>query len=434
MDSDTQSDMGRPRRNARDSARAEALHSPVPSHDRTQAIRSAVIATGAARKPRRAPSFAGSALIVFLGITLAAWLLAPDLGIDFDIPPRSDSTAVGAPRTASDFAGDSSQERYAQQVEHEVEQRIDKILTPVFGEGNVHSQVSADIDFSRSEETDETYRPNSDPLLASIRSQQLASTTEYAAQNASSTAGAASSATSQSTVAPSLSASSTSAVMASPVSVSSDSTTNYELDKTISHVTQPIGVIRRLSAAVVVSDSPTVNANGKIVYQSPTSAELAEAQQLVQEAMGYDPARGDSVSVVDSASTADDTSSPLAPWWRRPTSIRLAVRCACSIAVGLAATCFYIAIRKLIWRRSIRSTAHSPTLDTFAKTPPDASQDAQFSGGRPRYGRSPIPSSSAGKDDRIDGHRALARSIARRNPEITAAVVKDWSDRAKAGE
>ena len=46
--------------------------------------------------------------------------------------------------------------------------RIEAILQPIVGAGNVHAQVSADIDFSVVENTDEKYRPNSEPGSAAI--------------------------------------------------------------------------------------------------------------------------------------------------------------------------------------------------------------------------------------------------------------------------
>ncbi|MGV7246641.1 flagellar basal-body MS-ring/collar protein FliF, partial [Caballeronia sp. M23-90] len=44
---------------------------------------------------------------------------------------------------------DASQLKYVQQIERNTQSRIDAILAPLFGAGNAHSQVSADIDFSK---------------------------------------------------------------------------------------------------------------------------------------------------------------------------------------------------------------------------------------------------------------------------------------------
>lgn len=67
---------------------------------------------------------------------------------------------------------DASQLKYVQQIEHNTQGRIDAILAPLFGAGNAHSQVSADIDFSKLEQTAESYGPNANPQNTAIRSQQ----------------------------------------------------------------------------------------------------------------------------------------------------------------------------------------------------------------------------------------------------------------------
>ncbi|KLU20213.1 flagellar M-ring protein FliF, partial [Caballeronia mineralivorans PML1(12)] len=67
---------------------------------------------------------------------------------------------------------DASQLKYVQQIERNTQGRIDAILAPLFGAGNAHSQVSADIDFSKLEQTAESYGPNANPQNTAIRSQQ----------------------------------------------------------------------------------------------------------------------------------------------------------------------------------------------------------------------------------------------------------------------
>ncbi|MDI9653011.1 flagellar M-ring protein FliF C-terminal domain-containing protein, partial [Burkholderia cenocepacia] len=74
-------------------------------------------------------------------------------------------------QTASASGLDASQLKYVQQVEHNTQKRIDAILAPIFGAGNARSQVSADLDFSKIEQTSESYGPNGTPQQAAIRSQ-----------------------------------------------------------------------------------------------------------------------------------------------------------------------------------------------------------------------------------------------------------------------
>ncbi len=79
---------------------------------------------------------------------------------------------------------DASQLKYVQQVERNTQKRIDAILAPMFGAGNARSQVSADVDFSKVEQTSESYGPNGTPQQAAIRSQQTSSSTEMSQSGA----------------------------------------------------------------------------------------------------------------------------------------------------------------------------------------------------------------------------------------------------------
>ncbi|EKZ98306.1 flagellar MS-ring protein [Cupriavidus sp. HMR-1] len=72
----------------------------------------------------------------------------------------------------NDRSLDASQLKYVQQVEQGYVKRVESILAPILGKDNIHAQVTADVDFSSVEHTDESYKPNQDPTKAAIRSQQ----------------------------------------------------------------------------------------------------------------------------------------------------------------------------------------------------------------------------------------------------------------------
>lgn len=67
---------------------------------------------------------------------------------------------------------DPAQIKYVREVENSIIKRIDEILSPLLGQDNFKVQVAADVDFSQTEQTAETYRPNNMPESTSIRSQQ----------------------------------------------------------------------------------------------------------------------------------------------------------------------------------------------------------------------------------------------------------------------
>lgn len=66
-----------------------------------------------------------------------------------------------------------AQLKYASDVEGRAQRRIESILSPIVGNGNVHAQVTAQLDFANKEQTEEQYRPNGDDSRAVLCSRQL---------------------------------------------------------------------------------------------------------------------------------------------------------------------------------------------------------------------------------------------------------------------
>ena len=85
-----------------------------------------------------------------------------------------------------------------------------------------------------------------------------------------------------------------------PADKRSQSTRNFELDRSISHTKQQQGKVNRLSVAVVIDDQVNVNpANGEVTRAPWSADQLARFTRLVQDAVGFDASRGDSVSVIN---------------------------------------------------------------------------------------------------------------------------------------
>jgi flagellar M-ring protein FliF len=80
-----------------------------------------------------------------------------------------------------------------------------------------------------------------------------------------------------------------------------DITTNYEVDKTIQHTKMPQGVVKRLSAAVVVNYRKMPDKNGEMKPTPLTAQEIQQINNLVKETMGYNSQRGDTLNVVNAA-------------------------------------------------------------------------------------------------------------------------------------
>ncbi|MFL9904845.1 flagellar basal-body MS-ring/collar protein FliF [Paraburkholderia sp. RL17-337-BIB-A] len=324
---------------------------------------------------------------------------------------------------------DASQLKYRQQIERNTQQRIDAILEPLFGSGNAHSQVSADIDFSRSEQTSENYGPNGNPQQAAIRSQQSSTATEMSQAGASGVPGALSNQPPQPASAPITAASGTAGVTTTPVSDRKDSTTNYELNKTVQHLEQPMGGIKRLSVAVVVNYQRVVDARGHATMQPVTADKLAQVNQLVKDAMGFDATRGDSVNVVNSPFTADVDPVADLPWWRTPDMIALYRQIATYLGIGAVALFLYFVMVKPALRRAFPPPAPLTTALSSPGDEPillDGIPAAEREGTSVQLETDSEVLALESAKQKYDRNLEFARNIARQDPKIVATVVKNW--------
>ncbi len=161
----------------------------------------------------------------------------------------------------------------------------------------MRAQVSADVDFTVTEQTSERFNPD----LPALRSEQV---NEQSSQLSSvqGVPGALSNQPPAAGTAPEVAtASAEGETAASPLNTSKRATRNYELDKTISHTRLASNNLRRLSVAVVVDDLVNVADDGVVTRVERTPEEISRITRLVKEAIGFNTQRGDSVEVINSA-------------------------------------------------------------------------------------------------------------------------------------
>ncbi|MGH6871822.1 MAG: flagellar basal-body MS-ring/collar protein FliF [Rhizomicrobium sp.] len=186
----------------------------------------------------------------------------------------------GASATASD------EEQQTDAYEDRLRQRVESIVSSVVGPGAVRVQVAADVKYNHSQETSETFDPDSKV----VRSTQ---TTE---QNATDQNGGNSSSVSVSNALPNATQSSGGAGDASKSdSTRTEETTNYEINKVTKTSSNDGGDVKRLSVAVVV-DGKTSDAGA---YKPRSAREMAQIESLVKSAIGFDKSRGDQVQVTN---------------------------------------------------------------------------------------------------------------------------------------
>lgn len=176
---------------------------------------------------------------------------------------------------------------YVEALEESYVDEVENILTPILGPNKVRAEVAVDVDFTQSSQTRESY----DPDTASVRSEGI---TQEGAGSTSVAGGVPGSLSQQEP-------NSGATANAAGKNQYSHVARNYELDRTISHVEQQPGRIQRLSVAVVI-DNKTIYDGGTEGTSTPlTETELAQVTELVRDAVGYNPQRGDKVTVVNSA-------------------------------------------------------------------------------------------------------------------------------------
>jgi len=206
----------------------------------------------------------------------------------------------------------TKQLEYTEKVENSVAQAVNNILRPVLGVENYKAEVSADIDFTVQEQTEELYNPD----LIALRSEQLIDEENSGKQNGG-IPGALSNQPPLDATAPEQA--NGAGAGGAATNRRSEATRNYEVDRTLSYKQHQIGSIRRLTVAVVVNDRESVNADGDTVLVPWQEADLQRLEVLVKDAVGFNAARGDSVNVINSAFMGDGEISLGDPdFWTQP--------------------------------------------------------------------------------------------------------------------
>jgi flagellar M-ring protein FliF len=206
----------------------------------------------------------------------------------------------------------SRQFEYKKSIEEHLMERIANILTPLVGADGMRAQISADVDFTETDRTQEMFNPD----LPALRSEQ---TSEE--QNTSPTQGVPGALSNQPTpagTAPETATAPAATATSAAASGAKSATRNFELDKTITHTRLATGLLRRLSVAVVVDDKHMPQADGTIKTLSYAQEDINRFSDLVKQAVGFDSSRGDQVTVSNVAfKLAELEALPELPLWEQ---------------------------------------------------------------------------------------------------------------------
>lgn len=206
---------------------------------------------------------------------------------------------------------------HTSQYEDSMSKRISSILEPIIGAGRFRAEVAADLDFSNVERAEELYNPDQQALRSERVVDEQRSGSELGG-----IPGALSNQPPAQATAPEVAGANAenTAATAPAGDMRRQATRNYELDRTVSYVRNEQGKVRRLTVAVALDDIRRVDPQTGAVTQTPwPEQELQRMAMLVRDAVGYSAARGDSVTVVNTAFTPVESIDFVAPsFWEQP--------------------------------------------------------------------------------------------------------------------
>ena len=216
---------------------------------------------------------------------------------------------------SSDLAGllSDSELEYRMRLENIYRTRIVSLVTPIVGAGNVNAQVNLDIDFTRSELTEEKV----DPQGNALRSEQLSSdeTTERRARGVP---GAVANTPPSEAELAQIEEQQEGGDGPSTRSKSVNEVRNYEVSRVISTTQNPSNQIARVFASVLVRDNEAVNPETGLTETEPLAQEkLDEIRELVRNAIGIDDERGDNLTV-SSAPFVAAVEGERIEWYEQP--------------------------------------------------------------------------------------------------------------------
>jgi flagellar M-ring protein FliF len=334
---------------------------------------------------------------------------------------------LNSPDESADAAANTRQFEYTRKLEESYQRRIVELLEPMIGQGRVRATVTADLDFTVTEETHENY----DPQKTAVRSEQTSNELRKGGDGAEGIPGALSNQPPGTSGAPAIAGAATpgnpaaaqpgggqpgagqsTAANSGPSSSAQRSTRNFEVDRTLSYVKQPVGVLKRLSVGVVLDDWQKVDADGKVTTEPMSETDIKRFTQLVRESIGLKEDRGDQLNVMSQAFKSDTPIGPVdgLPLWQQPWVTQLAKQI---VGAGLLLVVAFLVLR--------------PLMKSLTK--PGARSSAGAEGDELDGDRVSL-TGQAGKPIKLspsfEQQIAAARTLVGQDPRRAAQVVKDW--------
>jgi len=196
--------------------------------------------------------------------------------------------------------------------EKNVEERLQSLLDRIVGSGKSVARVTAAFDFRQVERVEEKFDPETIAVRSEQRTEEKGATTTASSgvpgvqTNLGRTAGA--------------------GAASSGGGSKNDETLNYEVSRSTSKTIEPVGALSKLSVAVLVDgkyEQPAAVKEGQVAkakYTPRSPEELQKIETLVKSAVGFNPERGDQLSVqnIPFQDTGEAGVAETAKWWMNP--------------------------------------------------------------------------------------------------------------------
>ncbi len=327
------------------------------------------------------------------------------------------------PLSDSNDGSDAALE-YKHQLEKDLLAKVESTLTPLLGEDHFRVGISADCDFSTSEQTDETFDPTRSVMTNSQKSEDLASKPDSAGVPGT----------------PSNLPRPTSRPANSASSVSRRTeNVAYETSRSVRQVKVPRGILKRLSASILIDQDTRWEGAGshmKRVVVPPSPEKMKTIHDVVAGIIGLSPERGDQLVVqslpFEQNQQSDFTpQAPLKPVNQNDELRKLltdpkvmaGAGAAALFVVGLAAFAFTRRKKKVIEVAQASARLVAAEAAERADTHKDLATKAnasQLTGGI--EARPQLPDASS----KIEILRQNIRETVSRDPALAASVLRAW--------
>lgn len=321
---------------------------------------------------------------------------------------------------------DAQQLQYVQQVEGNLQRRVVELLEPVVGRENLRATITADLDFSETLQVSEEFKPNQGPQATpSVKSMQTLESSQPGSATPSGVPGAQ---TNQPPVPASAPMTGNAQALQTAqggngnANTRRESTTQFELDKTQRTTRAATGTVKRLSAAVVVNHSSKTDPKGKVTTTPLTETELQKLTVLVEQGIGFNKERGDTVRVINAPFRAEPTAKvEPTPVWQQPWLQDL-LRAAAAPA-ALAFTALLVVL-----------TLIRPALKTLFAPPPAPAPGTQLDAVVDDENILPGANDAALALEAPKANQKLenARQLAKQNPAAVANIVRTLINKEEA--